>query len=146
MTRKRISVLAGAAVLAMAGLGTGVALAGCGSPGQPAAATSAAAPGAPASPATPAGPDYSWYRSMMGGYYGSGRGMMGGSSYGWMMSQAGYQWMTGGTGAPGWMRGESHSPACGVKAASRVAVMRPAASPASSRPAAVSSAAACMRL
>ena len=31
--------------------------------------------------------------------------MMGGSSYGWMMSQAGYAWMTGGAGAPGWMRG-----------------------------------------
>ena len=44
---------------------------------------------------------------MMGGYYGSGGGMMmGGSSYGWMMSKAGYQWMTGGTGAPGWMRGQ----------------------------------------
>ena len=41
---------------------------------------------------------------MMSGYYG-GAGMMGGSSSGWMMSQAGYQWMTGGTGAPGWMRG-----------------------------------------
>ncbi|HXZ76351.1 MAG TPA: sulfocyanin-like copper-binding protein [Streptosporangiaceae bacterium] len=104
MTRKRISVLAGAAVLAVAGLGTGVALVGCGSPGQPAAATSAAAPAAPAS--SPSGPDYSWYQSMMGGYYGSGGGMMGGSSYGWMMSQAGYQWMTGGTGAPGWMRGQ----------------------------------------
>ena len=102
MTRKRISVLASVAVLAVAGLGTGVALAGCGSSGQPAAAAS---PAAPASPATPAGPDYSWYQSMMGGYYG-GRGMMGGSSYGWMMSQAGYQWMTGGTGAPGWMRGQ----------------------------------------
>ena len=41
---------------------------------------------------------------MMNGYYGGG-GMMGGSSSGWMMTQAGYQWMTGGTGAPGWMRG-----------------------------------------
>ena len=41
---------------------------------------------------------------MMGGYYG-GEGMMGGSPYGWMTSQAGYQWMTGGTGTPGWMRG-----------------------------------------
>jgi rusticyanin len=107
MTRKRISVLAGAAVLAVAGLSTGVALAGCGSPGQPAAAASPAVSAAPASPAaSPSGPDYSWYRSMMGGYYGSGHGMMGGSSYGWMMSQAGYQWMTGGTGAPGWMRGQ----------------------------------------
>ena len=31
--------------------------------------------------------------------------MMGGSPGGWMMSAAGYQWMTGGTSAPGWMRG-----------------------------------------
>jgi len=41
---------------------------------------------------------------MMSGYYG-GPPMMGGPSSGWMMSQAGYQWMTGGTGAPGWTRG-----------------------------------------
>ena len=111
MTPRRISVLAGAAVLAAAGLGTGLAIA-AGSPvGHPAAAASQAAPAssaAPAAPASPAasspGPDYSWYRSMMSGYYG-GPGMMGGSSSGWMMSQAGYQWMTGGTSAPGWMRG-----------------------------------------
>lgn len=101
MTRKRISVLAGVAVLAAAGLGTGVAIAASGSPGQPAAAT------APASPAAYSSPGYSWYRSMMSGYYGGGTGMMGGGSssgsYGWMMSQAGYQWMNGGTAAPGWM-------------------------------------------
>ena len=42
---------------------------------------------------------------MMAGYLGGG-GMIGGSSDGWMMSPAGYQWMTGGTGAPGWMRGQ----------------------------------------
>jgi rusticyanin len=48
---------------------------------------------------------------MMTGYYGTGTGtsMMGGTSYGsygWMMSQAGYQWMTGhGTTTPGWMTG-----------------------------------------
>ena len=96
MTRKRNAILAGITVLAAAGLGTGVAIAASGSPGQPAAASSAA----PAS----TGPGYSWYRSMMSGYYGNG-GMMGGSSYGWMMSQAGYQWMTGGTGTPGWMTG-----------------------------------------
>jgi uncharacterized cupredoxin-like copper-binding protein len=107
MTRRPISVLAGAAVLAAAGLGAGAALAGCGSPGQPAAATSPAAAAAPASPAgSPSGPGYSWYQSMMAGNYGGGRGMMGGSSYGWMMSRAGYQWVTGGTGAPGWMRGQ----------------------------------------
>ena len=109
MTPRRISILAGAAVLAAAGLGTGVALAAGGSAGHPAAAASPAAPAssavpaAPASPATSTGPDYSWYQSMMSGYYGGG-GMMGGSSSGWMMSQAGYQWVTGGTGAPGWMR------------------------------------------
>jgi rusticyanin len=39
---------------------------------------------------------------MMASYLGGG-GMMGGQSYGWLMSPAGYQWMTGGTGAPGWM-------------------------------------------
>ena len=106
MTPRRISVLAGVAVLAAAGLGTGVAIAAGGSAGHPAAAASPAAPAASASPAaSPSGPDYSWYQSMMSGYDG-GPGMMGGSSSGWMMSPAGYQWMTGGTGAPGWMRGQ----------------------------------------
>ena len=100
MTRMRIRVLAGVAVIAAAGLGTGVAIAASGSPGQPAAATSSAAS---ASPAASAGPDYSWYRSMMSRYYGGS--MMGGPSDRWMMSTAGYQWMTGGTSAPGWMRG-----------------------------------------
>ena len=95
MTRKRISVLAGAAVIAAAGLGTGVAIAASSSPGQPAAATVSASPASGAS--------YSWYRSMMSGYY--SRTMMGGSPGGWMMSAAGYQWMTGGASAPGWMRG-----------------------------------------
>ena len=113
MTRKRNAILAGVAVLAAAGLGTGVAVAASGSPGQPAAAAPPAASGAAASAAGYAAPGYSWYRSMMGGYYGSGMGMMGGSSgsYGWMMSQAGYQWMTGGAGAPGWMRGGTLPPA-----------------------------------
>lgn len=92
MTRKRNTILAGVAVLAAAGLGAGVAAAVSGSPAQPAPAASSA-------------PGYSWYQSMMGGYYGTGSGMMGGSSLGWRMSQAGYQWMTGGAGAPGWMRG-----------------------------------------
>jgi len=97
MTRERISVLAGAAVIAAAGLGTGLAIAASSSPGQP------AGPAASASPAA-SGASYSWYRSMMSGYYGGGT-MMGGSGGGWMMSAAGYQWMTGGAGAPGWMRG-----------------------------------------
>lgn len=77
-----------------------MALATGGSPGQRATAAPSASAAAPSSPG------YSWYRSMMGGYYGSGSGMMmGGSSHGWMMSPAGYQWMTGGTGTPGWMSG-----------------------------------------
>jgi rusticyanin len=107
MTRRRNVMLAGVAVLAATGLGTGLAVAASGTPGQPAAA---------ASPSAGATPGYAWYRSMMGGYYGGrGTGMMGGyggpgtgmmsGSPGWMMSQAGYQWMTGGAGAPGWMRG-----------------------------------------
>jgi rusticyanin len=97
MTGKRNVILAGVAVLAAAGLGTGLAVATSGSPGRPAAATS---------PAARATPGYAWYQSMMGRYYGgTGMGMMGGSSAGWMMTQAGYQWMTGGAGAPGWMRG-----------------------------------------
>ena len=98
MTRKRITVLAGAGVLAAASLGTGVAIAASSSPSQPASASTSASPGAAS-----AGPGYSWYRSMMSGSYGGS--MMGGSSYSWMMSDAGYQWMTGGTSAPGWMTG-----------------------------------------
>src|SRR5260370_22885425 len=95
MTRERISVLAGAAVIAAAGLGTGVAIAASSSPGHPAGAT--------ASASSAASPGYSWYRSMMSGYYGSGT-MMGGSPGGWMMSAAGYQWMTGGGSRPGRVR------------------------------------------
>jgi rusticyanin len=101
MTRTRTTVLAGIALIAAAGLGAGVAIAAGGSPGQPAAAAASPAPAA-----SPSGPGYSWYRSMMAGYLGGG-GMMGGQSYGWMMTEAGYQWMTGGTGAPGWMTGGS---------------------------------------
>jgi rusticyanin len=107
MTRKRNTILAGVAVLA-AGLGTGVAVAASGSPAQPAPDASQASAGAAASsPAASSAPGYSWYQSMMNGYYGTGSGMMmgGGSGDGWMMSQAGYQWMTGGAGAPGWMTG-----------------------------------------
>ena len=97
MTRKRAGVLAGIAVIAAAGVGAGAAVAATSSPAQPAGASQAAS----------VGPGYSWYRSMMTGYYGSGSGsgMMENSSYGWMMSQAGYRWMTGGTGSPGWMTG-----------------------------------------
>ena len=94
MTRKQAIILAGAAVIAAAGLGTGAAIAASGSSARPAAGSAASS-----------GPGYSWYRSMMTGYYGNGSGMMGNSSYGWMMSQAGYRWMMGGTGSPGWMTG-----------------------------------------
>jgi Sulfocyanin (SoxE) domain len=103
MTRKRNKILAGVAVLAAAGLGAGAAVAATGSSGQP------STPAAAASPAAYTGPSYTWYQSMMSGYYGNGTGtpMMGGSSYGsygWMMGQAGYRWMTGsGTAVPGWM-------------------------------------------
>jgi rusticyanin len=105
MTRKRNTILAGVAVLAAAGLGAGVAVAATGSSGQ------APAPAPAASAAGYASPSYSWYQTMMSGYYGNGTGagMMGNTSYGsyrWMMSQAGYEWMTGtGTASPGWMAG-----------------------------------------
>jgi rusticyanin len=98
MTRKGIGVLAGIAVITAAGLGTGAAIAASSSSGRPAAAPAAA-------PAY-ASPSYAWYRTMMSGFYGSSGMMMGGgSSYGWMMSHAGYRWMTGGTASPGWMHG-----------------------------------------
>jgi len=74
MTRKRISVLAGAAVIAAVGLGIGVAIAISNSPGQLSAAGASASPAA-----TSADPGYSWYRSMMSGYYG---GTMMGTSAG----------------------------------------------------------------
>jgi rusticyanin len=91
MTRKRIGVLAGIAVIAAAGIGVGVAVAVSGPSGRPAAA------------GTPAGAGYSWYQSMMSRYYGGS--MMGGSPGNWMMGRQGYQWMMGGASAPGWMRG-----------------------------------------
>ena len=96
MLRKQAGVLAGVAIAA-AGVAACSATAG-GSPGQAGAVTAA-------SPSASASPGYSWYRSMMGAY--AGGSMMGGSPAGPMMSQAGYQWMTGGTSAPGWMRGGS---------------------------------------
>ena len=97
MTRKQTVILAGAVVIAAAGVGTGAAIAASSSPGGPATAASASSAASPA---------YSWYRSMMNGYYGGGS-MMGGSSAGWMMSEAGYRWMTGGAASPGWMTGGS---------------------------------------
>jgi hypothetical protein len=97
MTRKRISILIGAAMVAAAGLGAGLAAAsGSGTPAPSASTTG-----------SPNGPGYAYYQSMMGRYYGTNGGsMMGGTSgYGWMMGPAGYQWMFGGTSAPAWMRG-----------------------------------------
>jgi rusticyanin len=94
MIPRRIAVLVGATAVAAAGLGAGIGFAasGSGSLAQaPAGATRAAS--------------YSWYKSMMGRYFG-GSSMMGGSGgYGWMMGGAGYRWMLGGSSAPGWMRG-----------------------------------------
>jgi rusticyanin len=100
MIRKRNTILAGVAILAAAGLGTGVAIAATGSSGR------SPTPDAAASSAAYTAPSYSWYQSMMSGHYGNGTGMMGASSNGWMMSQAGYRWMTGnGITSPGWMTG-----------------------------------------
>lgn len=93
MTPKRIGVLAGLAAIAAAGIGVGVAVAASGPIGRTAMA------------GTTADPEYSWYQSMMGRYYGGS--MMGGSSGNWMMGREGYQWIMGGTSAPGWMRGGS---------------------------------------
>ena len=101
MTRKQAMILAGAAVIAAAGAGTGAAIAATGGP------TAAVSAG----PAAHSSPGYPWYRSMMNGRYGGsmmgGTPMTGGSSYGWMMSEAGYRWMTGGAASPGWMMGGS---------------------------------------
>ena len=91
MSRKRIGVLAGVTVLAATGIGVGVAVAASGPGGRHAVA------------GTTAGPGYSWYQSMMSRCYGGP--MMGGSPGGWMPGRQGYQWMMGGTSAPGWMRG-----------------------------------------
>jgi rusticyanin len=100
MTRKRAGILAGVAVIAAAGLGAGVTIAATG--GGPAQSTTVTT--------APGGPGYSYYRSMMGSYFG-GSSMMGGSgSYQWMMGPAGYRWMFGGASAPAWMRGQ-HLPA-----------------------------------
>lgn len=93
MTRKRTGVLISVAVVAAVGLGAGVTAAV--NANQSPARTSATS-------ATPLGPGYSYYRSMMGRYYG---GMMGGRSWRWMMGASGYRWMMGDTWAPGWMRG-----------------------------------------
>lgn len=75
-------------VLAAAGLGVGLAVSLGGSGTAPEGAAE-----------TP----YGYYQSVMG-RYGSGS-MMGGGPGSWMEGRSGYEWMTGGAGAPGWMRG-----------------------------------------
>lgn len=74
------------------------ALAACGT----SARTPARGTAASRTPVTATG-QYSYYRSMMRGHFG---GMMSGGPR-WMMSPAGYRWMTGGTVAPGWLRGRA---------------------------------------
>jgi rusticyanin len=98
MTRKRMGVLAGVAVIAAVGIGVGVAVVAS-SPRSPSSSSRPVAAG------TPSGPGYAWYHSMMGRYYGGS--MMGGSPSQWMMGAGGYRWMMGGASAPGWMRGGS---------------------------------------
>jgi hypothetical protein len=98
MTRRRLSVLVGVAEWQRQDLGTGIAIAATGG-GTPAQTTVATSPG---------GPGYSYYRHMMGSYFGSS--MMGGTGgYRWMMSAAGYRWMFGGASVPAWMRGARSS-------------------------------------
>lgn len=94
--RTRSIALAGLAVAG--GLIASVALAACATATH--TASSSATPGR--TPIT-ASAQYSYYRSMMSGYFG---GMMGGGNR-WMMGQAGYRWMTGVAGVPGWMRGQA---------------------------------------
>ena len=102
MKNTRLAAVIGTAAITAAGL---AALAGCGTTKAPAAAAAPTAAAAPAV-ATPGGPAYAYYQTMMGGLYGGGT-MMGGGSYGWMMGATGYQWMMGGAGAPAWMRGQA---------------------------------------
>jgi rusticyanin len=73
----------------------GAAVTGCATTSKP-----------PAAAASPGGSTYAYYRTMMGRLYGGGS-MMGGSSYGWMMSETGYRWVMGGLDAPAWMRGSA---------------------------------------
>jgi rusticyanin len=92
--RRRIFVVVGIAVLAVAGLGAGMAVA---------VSAVSSSPGMMSSGAT-SGSSYSYYRSVMSSFGGST--MMGGSSNS-MMSGTEYRWMMGGASAPGWMRGGS---------------------------------------
>jgi rusticyanin len=93
--RTRLAAAIGIAAFAAAGLVAGAAVTGCATTSKP-----------PAAAASPGGPAYAYYRTMMGRLYGGGS-MMGGSSYGWMMSETGYRWVMGGPDAPAWMRGSA---------------------------------------
>ena len=106
MLRRQIKTLAMTAALAAAGLGTAAVITACGTSGQTPRTAASASPAAGTQ--ARAQDAYSYYRSMMGRYFGGS--MMGGGARGWMMSPAGYRWMTGITGVPGWMRG-GHFPA-----------------------------------
>ena len=103
MTRRQIRKLAITAAVTAAGRGAAAVIAACGTSGQPSGTSATAA--APAGTQASAPYSYSYYRSMMSRYFGGGS-MMGGGSYGRMMGPAGYRWMTGAHGVPGWMRGE----------------------------------------
>jgi rusticyanin len=107
MMRSQIAKLAITAAVTAAGLGITAVIAACGTSGQSPGAAAAAS--APANTQATAQYSYSYYRSLMGRYFGGGS-MMGGGSHGWMMGPAGYRWMTGAHGVPGWMRG-GHFPA-----------------------------------
>jgi rusticyanin len=93
--RTRLAAAIGIAAFAAAGLVAGAAVTGCATTSKP-----------PAAAASPGGSTYAYYRTMMGRLYGGGS-MMGGSSYGWMMSETGYRWVMGGLDAPAWMRGSA---------------------------------------
>jgi rusticyanin len=93
--RTRLAAAIGIAAFAAAGLVAGAAVTGCATTSKP-----------PAAAASPGASTYAYYRTMMGRLYGGGS-MMGGSSYGWMMSETGYRWVMGGPDAPAWMRGSA---------------------------------------
>ena len=109
MKRTRSAAMTAVVAAAVAGLGAGAAVTGCGSAGQPDATAS-----------TTGGATYSYYQSMMRrldprspGSPGSmmdgtsGDEMMGGLSRDAMMGGSGYRWTMGGLAAPAWMRGHA---------------------------------------
>ena len=107
MTPKRLSAIITATFLGAGGLGAGLVLSLGG--GQRPIGQDLSPAGAQAS--------YAYYRSIAkrfsdqggqsyGSMMGAGNGPITGSGdYGWMMGQYGYNWMMGGSRAPGWMMG-----------------------------------------